>query len=68
MLDPYDWYDRPEEEPTIVTRVKLIHETEKAYLFEHEEGKFWTPKAAVVSFDGDILQLHHWFKPKRLPK
>lgn len=64
----YDWHGGPDPLPDPIYEVNatLVHETEKAYLFEHTKGKFWAPKSAVISFGGGQLCLHNWFRPKRL--
>lgn len=38
--DPLFYFDK-------IKFKRIIHQTEKAYLFDSKEGKFWVPKALV---------------------
>lgn len=68
----YDWHGGPDNndpEPEldfIEVAVDIVHETDKAVLFQHKAGKFWCPKAALISRQTGYVQIARWFKPKKL--
>lgn len=67
----YDWHGGPDsiEEPKqdfVEVELETVHETDKAVLFQHKDGKFWCPKAAIVSRQTGCVQIASWFKPKKL--
>ena len=48
---------------------RLVHQTEKAFLFEHVSGKkFWVPKVLVDQYDGDagFVSIYYQFDVKYL--
>lgn len=55
--DPYYYYK--------YTTATIHHQTEKAYLLDHEKGKFWIPKGMTKMKD-DKLMINKAFNPKYL--
>lgn len=48
---------------------RLVHQTEKAFLFEHVSGKkFWVPKVLVDQYDEDAgyVSIYYQFDVKYL--
>ena len=54
---PYD------DEPECISNVKLIHQTEKAYLLECKHGQFWIP-VSIADLEGEEVCFPVWFAPK----
>lgn len=51
-LTKYDFYHEYPPKPNYYkTKVELLHETEKAYLFRKKKGCFWIPKALCFKFN-----------------
>lgn len=72
--DMYDhWFDGPEEEeePLEVRYNQIVHQTEKATLFETAKGQFWAPKSLCELHEARGIKtvfLPGWFEIKYLTK
>lgn len=65
-VDPREWDDGPED-PDFHKNVRLLRETEKAYLFEiPKKGDCWIPKSVVMVFDETTIGVPTWFELKGL--
>ena len=71
----YDYYNGFDYDPNFYhyrVRFKIIHETDKAYLFEVSEGQFWCPKSLLknVKIKNKDLRGLLWedFSPQFIPK
>lgn len=48
IYDPEDF----ENETTTIVASRVIHQTEKAVLFDSVKGEFWIPKSMIVHVHG----------------
>lgn len=68
FLEDEDYYDNDFEFDDYAIK-RLVHQTDKAFLFEHVSGKkFWVPKALVYHYDEDAgyVSIYYQFDVKYL--
>jgi len=64
--DPFeDEYELASSTEEHIANVKVIHQTDKAYLLQCKHGQFWIPVSIATLDDGDVY-FPAWFSPKYL--
>ena len=53
----------PSSTEECISNVKVIHQTNKAYLLQCKHGQFWIPVSIATLDDGDVY-FPAWFTPK----
>jgi len=55
-------WTQEEDDPQCIDYLEIETETEKAYLFVTQQGKFWAPKSISEIEPGMVVVLPHWFE------
>lgn len=66
MADYYNerdnWDDGRDSEPEYLLSIKVIHETDKAFLIQHKNKQAWFPKS-ICDIEDDYIEWQNWFLP-----